>query len=453
MQNSLVSYLLESSVCLLAFYLLYFLLLRNETCFRYNRFYLLSATVVSFLLPFLELASFQKVVALPVTVPSLTPYVVNAAIEARPVIDNSPLSWVSVLLLLYGTGVVLFSVRFTRQLLHLTKFIRKHKEQAEIKHGITVIPTHGEWPTFSFFRYLFWDNSHPLTQEEQERILQHERVHIKQRHSFDLIYLEIMAIVFWFNPLLRLYRKALMATHEFLADAHVIQTEDKTAYGLLLAKQVLQKNNFALGHYFNKSLTLKRLKMIHQTQSSPSKVKQALAFPLLGLLALSLSSNQLPLKELNKASSSVERGQTKAHTQTTMAPQYPGGEKELLKFIGQTFRIPQEASKNNYYGGVFIQATIAKDGTPGDFKVLKGSHALLENEALRVIQKMPKWEPSGTSATYIFPFSVVIDGFKNDRQVINQKFEQALAQVSSQATAKSIKVTAPVVLVGYGPAE
>ncbi|RNI21803.1 energy transducer TonB [Rufibacter latericius] len=276
---------------------------------------------------------------------------------------------------------------------------------------------------------------------------------MEQGHSYDLMYLEVLTILFWCNPLLYLYRKALMATHEFLADAHVIQTEDKTTYGLLLAKQVLQKNHFALGHNFNKSLTLKRLKMIHAPNRRTSKVKQALAFPLLGLLALSLASNQLPLTEQKKEQPAVAKGQSQPETQAAAEPHFPGGKKELLKFIGQTFRIPLEASKSNYYGGVFVQATIEKDGTPGDFKVVQGSHALLDQEALRVIQKMPKWKPSETAATYVFPISVVIDGFKNDKEVINQKFEQALVQVSSQANAKSIRVADPVVVVGYGPAE
>jgi outer membrane biosynthesis protein TonB len=457
--------------------------------------------------------------------------------------------------------------------------------------------------------YIFWDNSQALTPQEQERILQHERVHVTQGHSYDLLYLEVLTVLFWCNPLLYLYKKALLVTHEFLADAHVIQTQDKTAYGLLLAKQVLQKNNFALGHHFNTSLTLKRLKMIHAPNRRTSKVKQVLAFPLLGLLALSLSSTQLiptepvlqlpflteaaptpqklikaeflpkegaemmkyllrhvklpvqakanqeyggvfaqitlskegnieNIKILEAAYPSLEKeiirvlktapgwsttnakwtpstfiypfefrkttkeghsaeaeqnfqklliqviskandaevkvvqpmiigkfeGEkpsgttqtTQIHSQTSSAisePHFPGGKKELMKFIGQTFRIPLEASKNNYYGGVFVQATIEKDGTPGNFKVVQGSQELLDQEALRVIQKMPKWEASGASTTYIFPVSVIIDGFKNDKKVINQKFEQTLAQVAAQATAKSIRIADPVVVVGYGPEE
>ncbi|ALI99942.1 M56 family metallopeptidase [Rufibacter tibetensis] len=450
MNHSLVPYLVESSVCLLAFYLLYLLLLRNEGCFRYNRFYLLGATLISLLLAILELPSSQEVASIPAFMPSFTPFVVNVPVEGEPATVTSGLDWKTALLLLYGIGVGVFASRFVRQLYHLHLFTRKHKKQAEKVQDLTIIPTQGEWPTFSFFRYIFWDNSQSLTPEEQERILQHERVHVQQGHSYDLMYLEVLTIIFWFNPLLYFYRKALMATHEFLADAHVIQTQDKAAYGLLLAKQVLQKNNFALGHYFNKSLTLKRLKMIHEPKSSTSKVKQVLAFPLLGLLALSLSSNQMLVQE-NSAPAS-----TAAVTSTSFQePQFPGGTPAMMKYLADKLRIPESAQKNNEYGGVFVQVTIAKDGTPGDFKVLQARHASLEQEVLRVVKLMPTWEASGatSSVTYITPFSIIIDGFKNDKNVIKQEFEQDLAKVSAQVQDKTIKIAPPIFVTGYGPVE
>ncbi|GGK56024.1 M56 family metallopeptidase [Rufibacter glacialis] len=450
MHHSLVTYLAESTVCLLAFYLLYLLLLRNEACFRYNRFYLLGATVVSFLLPFMEVPSFQEVAVIPPLVPSLTPYVVKVAVEGEPISSSTMVGWDSVLLLLYGIGVGVFAFRFVRQLYHLYNYIQKQKGREEKVHSLTVIPTHGEWPTFSFFRYIFWDNSQPLTQEEQARILQHERVHVTQGHSYDLVFLELLAIVFWFNPLLFLYRKALMVTHEFLADAQVIQTEDRTGYGLLLARQVLQKNNFTLGHHFNKSLTLKRLKMIHEPNRRTSKVKQVLAFPLLGLLALSLSSNQLATQE--NASSAAS---TPAASTSPAEPQFPGGTPALVKFLANEMRIPASSQKNNEYGGVFVQVTVAKDGTPGNFKVLQARHASLEQEVLRVVKLMPTWEAHGATSpvTYVIPFAIIIDGFKNDKNAIKQEFEQDLTKVTAQFQGKAFKIAPPIYLTGYGPLE
>ena len=120
--------------------------------------------------------------------------------------------------------------------------------------GCYLIHTQGKLPTFSFFRYLFWDNSITFTEREKSQILDHELVHIRQKHSFDIIYFEILGILFWFNPLIRFYKKSILDIHEFIADRLVVKhANDVSGYGQLIVRQLFKRMDLVIGSYFNKS--------------------------------------------------------------------------------------------------------------------------------------------------------------------------------------------------------
>ncbi|MBA9078994.1 M56 family metallopeptidase [Rufibacter quisquiliarum] len=452
MTNSLLAYSLESGACLLAFFLFFHLVLRQETCFGFNRAYLLAATVLSLLLPLLQIpVQVAAIAPLSALVAAPTAVLIKVPVADAAASQHDWFHWSGLLGLLYVGGFSYTAYRFLRQLLLFRALKVQHQATAETRDGITYIPTQGAWPTFSFFRCIFWDNTLSLSAADQERILQHERVHVRQGHSYDLLFMEVLCILFWFNPLLPVYRKALVAVHEFMADAQVVTTGDRKTYGLLLANQVLQASSITIGHFFNKSLTLKRIHMIHQTNRRTPKMKQLLALPLVALLVLSLSSYQLHLQ-----ASAEPQAATREHTpkdQNSREPQFPGGKNELYKFLANNIRIPSVAQKNNEYGSVFIQLTIDKNGNPGNMKVLQASHPSLEKKIVRVVNKMSAWETNGTTSptTFVFPFSILIDGFKNDKTKMTQDHQQSLAKVSSQLKGKPVHLMESVVVVGYGP--
>jgi beta-lactamase regulating signal transducer with metallopeptidase domain len=125
--------------------------------------------------------------------------------------------------------------------------------------------------SFSFFHFIFLGRASELNDQEKEEVLIHEEVHVQQYHSFDIILTNILGIVFWFNPVVLLYRNSLVQIHEFEADARSVEGRDVNAYCSLLAKVALQSNGYVLANHFTNSLTLKR---IHMMKTVRKKIKQ-----------------------------------------------------------------------------------------------------------------------------------------------------------------------------------
>ncbi len=298
--NQLLHYLLESGACLLVFYLLYVLALKREKCFTYNRFYLLLTPLLAFVLPLLELPFLRQPEPLTVFISErltpvpeeLTPLTISAN-ATNPVAEEPVFDFTILLLLLYGMGVVFAVIQLSRELYRLHQFKRQTLSTRFYWQHIPVQKTFGKQPTFSFMHCIYWDNSQLLNAAETEQIFMHEAVHVRQKHSLDILYLEFFKILFWFNPLLYFYQKSLAQTHEFIADAAVLRTTDPETYSHLLVKQLFHRLDFSFGNYFNKSLVLIRLKMLKQTHHSHSW-KQVLAFPVLGTLLFMLSLGNLP---------------------------------------------------------------------------------------------------------------------------------------------------------------
>ncbi|MDQ4142081.1 MAG: M56 family metallopeptidase, partial [Bacteroidota bacterium] len=286
--NRILFYLLESDTCLLVFYLLYSLVLKRENCFQYNRFYLLLTPLLSLLIPLVELPFLQQ--PKPITIFVVEQLAsVSISVNADSSLAASLFNWRTGLVILYCTGIIFFLFRLVRQLYGIRQFTQKTQANFFYWQNIPVHKTEGIQPTFSFWNRIYWDNSQALSEFEMERVLLHEVVHIRQKHSLDILYLELLRIIFWFNPLLYLFQQALTNTHEFIADAAVLRTTSQETYTSLLVRQMLHRLEFSFGNYFNKSLTLKRMKMIQQTHPHPSTVKLLVVLPVLGILLFVLS--------------------------------------------------------------------------------------------------------------------------------------------------------------------
>ncbi|PSR52536.1 hypothetical protein AHMF7605_02840 [Adhaeribacter arboris] len=412
--NRIFFYLLESGICLLVFYLLYFLLLKRENCFPYNRFYLLLTPLLSFIIPFIELPFLQQPEPLTIFVSEqLAPITVTAT--ASPIASNSVFHWQTGLLLLYAAGIVIFSLRLVRQLYFLYRFALKTRADFFYYQNIPVHKTQGTQPTFSFGSRIFWDNSQVLSDTEKERILLHESVHIRQKHSLDILYLELLRIIFWFNPLLYLFQRALVSTHEFIADSAVLRTTEPDTYASLLAKQVLHRLEFSFGNYFNKSLTLKRMKMIQQTHRRPSKWKPLAALPVLGILLFVLScvepekpSNQSSEESNNSKTNTLSIDNDEIFTFVEQPPSFPGGTEKMFAFLGQTIKYPEGAKNAGLQGMVIARFVVTKTGKITDVAIVQSLNPDADAEAKRVISLMPDWEP-GTqdgkplNVRYTFP--------------------------------------------------
>ena len=195
-----------------------------------------------------------------------------------------------------------------------------------------------------------------------------------------------MQIVFWFNPLLILYKKAIKLNHEFLADEAVNnQFNSVIYYQNLLLKIASDKTNIALASNINYLITKKRFLMMAKKQS-PIKItlKVFIVGVICSLLLFAFSTKTVA--QGNTTNNSEKNSEVKN-------PEYPGGITEFYKLVGMNFKIPIEAKKNKVEGKILIKFMVEKDGSLFEFKIEKDLGYGMADEAIRVIKLSPKWVP------------------------------------------------------------
>ncbi len=195
------------------------------------------------------------------------------------------------LISIYFIGFSFFAIRFLIQLFAIRNLIVNNRYNIKYWQGCNLIHTNGKLPTFSFFNYLFWDNTVTLSEDEQNQILKHELVHIKQYHSIDVIYFQLISIVFWFNPVIFWYKHAATDVHEFIADREASGKNDIGQYSKLLVQQIFKSMDLSLGSYFNKSQTMRRLEMLKSRNKRYNLLKVVLTLPALLIMTLIMGFN------------------------------------------------------------------------------------------------------------------------------------------------------------------
>ncbi len=271
--NPFITYLLESSLCLFCFYSIYFLLLKNETWFQMNRAYLLLTIVCSLLLP---LFTFW------IEIPILTEENNNKLIieNGLQIINNNEATGFNLYTFLkYNSSHIFIGIYSLGIFISLSVFIKSIFQIIDIyekgrikKDGdITHVITDNNIGIFSFFNYIFLDENkyNNYSNEEKERILNHEKAHIYEKHSLDLMLLEILKIIFWFNPIIYIYKISLQQLHEYIADDIVIKKEGKIfEYAQFLVSQTKEETrvyNFC-NNLFHEPIK-SRLMMMKKTKS------------------------------------------------------------------------------------------------------------------------------------------------------------------------------------------
>lgn len=393
--SSFINYLVESGISLSLFALVYFLFLRRETFFSVNRWFLLISIGFSALLPLLHIPFYASQ---PIMLPevTVTPYVNLLSVitvygnELSYVTEHLVLNY-SVIGYIYLLGMVYFAGMFFFQILQIKRLIVQNRVVPEGK--IKLVFLNRELSPFSFLNYIFVSENLQNT-KGWEKMLEHEKQHIRQGHTFDVLALELVAVFQWFNPFFWLFRRALRENHEFLADQAVISKGTAPSwYKQILINQYVG-DQIVLANNFNYSLVKNRIQMISKIKSRKVAIFKVL-FGMLMAVCLTAVFAFEPDGKANYSASQVKSGQNqeKVYENVEQMPEYPGGQEEMGKFIGQSLVYPHEAAKKGIKGKVFISFVIAKDGSVTDAKIARGVDPMLDSEALRVINAMPKWIP------------------------------------------------------------
>ncbi|MBP7504912.1 MAG: M56 family metallopeptidase [Prolixibacteraceae bacterium] len=284
--HNLVNYLLESGISLTLFALVYILLLRRETFFGTNRLFLLFSVLFSLLLPLLVIPVLApKPVVLPEV--TVTPYrnlletvIVereNLSMDVERLVVSSRMV---VMLWLAGVGVMTLITLL--RVVQILRIIRRGKISDEGDFRM-VITRQGSSP-FSFLRYLFVPEEY-TRMPGYDRIVYHEREHIRQGHTWDILLLDVLLIFQWFNPFIWLLKRAVRENHEYLVDRAVLRSGITPAeYKNLLLSGFAGTQVYA-AHHFNYSLLKNRFKMMTKIPSRRSAGIKTL-FGILMALAL-----------------------------------------------------------------------------------------------------------------------------------------------------------------------
>ncbi len=295
----LILYLLESSLVLVLLYLLYLLLLRREVFFSLNRYFLLSIMVLSLFFPVLRFKIIPSDLG-------LINQQINGLSDARKSYFEAFETWsledqvivtegekdtigtnygLAILISIYGLGLVAMIVRLGWILQWIWRLRSSCPET--LIHGVKVVSVPHRIAPFSFMNRVFVHGD-VMLKEEFAQILAHEKAHIQERHSLDLILVQFLAAVLWFNPVAWLLIKSLKTTHEYIADKKMIrQGYSLVEYQTLLLKQLISNNSYGLVHNFNLSFIKKRITMMNITKSGwLGKVK--VAFVMLSAVIFSL---------------------------------------------------------------------------------------------------------------------------------------------------------------------
>jgi bla regulator protein blaR1 len=262
----MMTYILKTILCSALLILVYYSFLEQEKMHRFNRFYLLFSIAFSFIVPLItiktRLSGFPVSESVFLTGNSLP----DAIMQDKLPRVNDSITFSNLLLGVYLAVTAFLTGRFVKNILMI---LFKIKSNITIPYfDAKLVVTNGIIVPFSFLRYIFINREDFEKGTIEKEILSHELTHVKQKHSIDILFLELLMIPVWINPVLYFYRKAIQLNHEFLADESVVNTfRDLQNYQLLLLDKVRQTNSLFLSSPFNFLITKKRIIMMSKKAS------------------------------------------------------------------------------------------------------------------------------------------------------------------------------------------
>ncbi len=352
----MIIYLLKATICTVFFLFIYLVFLEKEKMHQFNRYYLLLSLVAAFLIPVITFEQ-QQIQAIPIAEDILFMDEVLPQVENQPTFKSSESSES------YGFGISIYhlvyiaisAILFIRFVLFLLLLITKSMKNKTVGFSnSTLVLIEDKLVPHSFLNYIFINKFDFENGNIPKEILLHEKTHVNQLHSMDVLIVELLIIFFWFNPVLYLYRKAIQLNHEFLADEAVIQSSQNVhTYQSLLISSIKATNSIPFSSQFNFSITKKRFIMMTKTKSSVRIVSKQIATIPVILLIIYFFSNRIPVQaeklqkveiQVNNATTDQKPDSLQQQTPPFWAPATKEGatEKQMLEYeeIVNKYRTP-----------------------------------------------------------------------------------------------------------------
>ncbi len=419
----MLTYALQSSLCLAVLYAVWLLTMRRETFFRLNRFVLLCIVVLSLLLPLVR-------VRIPVSEADAGPSAVirlKSYQHIRQQEQSRPADWPATI---YIIGVALMAAYRLGGLVRIRRKIAEGCLWQQQEQGVTVCCHAGGQPSYSWLSHVVVSET---DYELAPEVLQHELAHVRHGHSYDLLLLSLCQCVQWFNPACYLLGRSLRDVHEYEADADVLAGgADATQYQLLLISKAAGGTAPALASSFAYKGLRQRLQMMLRTPSSGwRRGKAALLLPVVMAVGAAVAvqfdvirtkrvhssvavlqpktaepqpkpqpqvapapaAPETVTQDLSTPEEQPEEQPQKAEepVPTTVSPtqmaQFPGGNAALRAFIAE------HTPTVDWTGQVFVSFVVGEDGSLSGVRLMRGGSDEANEAALSLIAAMPRWVP------------------------------------------------------------
>ena len=484
-------YDLKVAAWIAVFYMFYRLMLSRETFHRVNRIVLLATAVVSFMLPFCVITLHETVV---MPAPQASVEVGNMVAEvAEPVV---PL-WQSLLPYVFTIGVVITLGHTLWSIFRIMRLIKKSEQHPQADGIVVCVTGNAQMSPFSWMHYIVMNRRD--YEEQDAAILAHERGHIRLRHSWDVVLVDMLTALQWFNPAMWMLRMDLRAIHEYEADAAVLsQGINARQYQYLLVTKAAGIGGYSIANGISHSTLKNRITMMLHKKSQKSHLLKLLVLLPIVAVALALNAHTVqdvvytsagkdsievvvvesavqdavvPTKvgeeevaeaETIKVSGQVvsvgdgkpiigavvqvagskrgtvtdtegkftieapvgakvnvlyvgyrtevftvrsdegkyntliplqKEGEARVFDVVEEMPEYPGGMSAMMQYLSANVKYPEEAHKKGIQGRVIVTFVVEKDGSISDARIVRSVDPLLDAEALRVTNSMPKWKP------------------------------------------------------------
>ena len=489
----MLAYVIKSVIFLSIMYIPYMLMLRKESFFHFNRILLISIMLLSLVLPLCDFhaLSFENNPIQDGMTTIILPTVTIGAAEEMPVSDS--INWINVMLYIYFIGMITTALWKLVQICLLYRTIHSCVLWKDRQNGITIYCHAQDIAPFSWFNTIvISENDY---QNNAKEILCHEIGHIRHYHSLDILLVNILETIQWWNPLSWILASSLCDVHEYEADDEVLTSGvNIKQYQMLLIRKAVGSSSYAFANSFNHSLLKKRITMMLKSKSNPWMRTKALYIIPVATIALSVFAtpelnnrvstiseaaqttiegkgtnnfaiNQVSEPEIvatkQKTSVIANDDKEKVLYQDRMAeilkrkmqmekekaakasearpeanhnkerysnivfnvaevmPEYPGGMKELMNYLGKSLKFPEIAKEEDVAARVLVQFVIGKDGSINDVntvhvssekKISEKCKQALISESERAVSNMPNWTPGkqngeDVAVKYILPIT------------------------------------------------
>jgi TonB family protein len=396
--KELLTYALESSICLLLFWFFYAAFLSGDTQHVRNRTYLLLSVTLAALIPLMNFRMITGSPVIPVDglVRLLLPEVRITGSGSGAGLFADP---VTLIVIVYLTGAAVSATLFLSTGIRLLWLIATRANQNKI------ITCQDDRPVcYSAFGYIFISGSIP--KQDAERMIAHERNHLSRLHHIDLCITAIITVLQWFNPAAYLVRRSLMAVHEYEADSECLNLgEEVTSYQQLLVSAVLNTRLSLISNTFSKSSLLKNriIMMTKKKSGSNSSLKLLLAVPLAAFLFFTFSCNDMrketaPVEPIDPTVGFYDSILLdNVYNVVTELPVFgtdaAKSNENLFKWILENLKYPQEAKEKGITGKVILSFIVDENGNIIRTEVIKSADPLLDQAAIDLLIKSPKWQP------------------------------------------------------------